>query len=64
MISPKHLANEFRVSVDYLLSGKISEEDNLILKEWTSLIKERPQKDIESALKIVRTFFECVDSKK
>ncbi len=51
------LANEFHVSVDYLLSGKISEEDNLMLKEWTSLIKERP-------LKIVRTFFECVDSKK
>ena len=58
------LANEFHVSVDYLLSGKISEEDNLMLKEWTSLIKERPPKDIESALKIVRTFFECVDSKK
>lgn len=58
------LANEFHVSVDYLVSGKKSEDDNLMLREWTSLIKERPQKEIETALKIVRTFFECLDSRK
>lgn len=58
------LANEFHVSVDYLVSGRASEEDNLMLREWTSLIKKRSQKDIESALKIVRTFFECLDSQK
>ncbi len=58
------LANEFHVSVDYLVSGRASEEDNLMLREWTSLIKKRSQKDIESALKIVRTFFECLDSRK
>lgn len=58
------LANEFHVSVDYLVSGKKSEDDNLMLREWTSLIKERPRKEIETALKIVRTFFECLDSRK
>jgi len=58
------LADEFHVSVDYLVSGRSSEDDKLMLREWTSLIKERPQKDIESALKIVRTFFECLDSRK
>jgi len=58
------LANEFHVSVDYLVSGKTSEDDNLRVREWSSLIRERSQKDIESALKLVRVFFECMDSKK
>ena len=58
------LANEFHVSVDYLVSGRTSEDDNLMLREWTSLIKERSRTDVESALKIVRTFFECLDSQK
>ena len=58
------IANEFHVSVDYLINGETSDDDKLRLKEWASLVANRSPKEIEDALKLVRSFFECIDSNK
>ncbi len=58
------LADVFHITTDYLINGTETEEDKLMLKEWSDILKNRPQNEIESALKIVKAFFECVDSNK
>ena len=58
------LADVFHVTTDYIVNGSEAEEDKLMLKEWSSVLKGRPQQEIDSALKMVKAFFECVDSNK
>ncbi len=55
------LADCFCVSSDYLLFGRISETEQLMLKEWTEVVSGRSETEIRSALELVRSFFECVD---
>ena len=56
------LADCFNVSSDYLLYGDISEADRLLIKEWTAAVNGRSDEEIQNALKLVRSFFECVDA--
>ena len=58
------LADVFHVTTDYIVNGSEAEDDKLMLKEWSSVLKGRPQQEIDSALKMVKAFFECVDSNK
>lgn len=55
------LADYFRISTDYLLNGNRSEDDRLHVKEWRSLTQNRSEHEINSALMLVRTFFESID---
>ena len=56
------LADVFHVTTDYIVNGSPKEEDKLMLKEWTNVLKDRPQQEIDSALKMVKAFFECIDN--
>ncbi len=58
------LADVFHVTTDYIVNGSETEEDKLMLKEWNDILKGRPQQEIDSALKMVKAFFECVDGNK
>lgn len=58
------LADFFCVSSDYLMNGAESEEDKLMTKEWISLIKGRTEKEIVSALQLVKSFFDTIDNNK
>ena len=55
------LSDYFGVSTDYLLNGELSEEDVLHVKEWRALVSGRSDREITSALRLVRSFFESVD---
>lgn len=55
------LSDYFGVSTDYLLNGELSEEDVLHVKEWRVLVSGRSDREITSALRLVRSFFESVD---
>lgn len=56
------LADYFSVSTDYLIHGTVSETEELLLKEWSEIVKGRSEKEIQSAIKLVRSFFECIDN--
>ena len=58
------LSDYFKVSTDYLLTGNISDDDRLHVKEWRDLTLGRSDREINSALKLVRSFFESVDEAK
>ena len=58
------LAEEFHVSVDYLVNGEEKETDKLMFKEWYSIVNGRSEKEIKSALKMVKSFFDCIDENK
>lgn len=58
------LADIFHVTADFLLNGEETEEDKLMLKEWSELLKNRTQQERDSALEIVKAFFQCVDNSK
>lgn len=55
------LSDFFGVSTDYLLTGEISEDDILHVREWRSLVSGRSEREITSALKLVRSFFDSID---
>ena len=61
---PGKLSDYFGVSTDYLLNGELSEEDVLHVKEWRALVSGRSDREITSALRLVRSFFESVDEAK
>ena len=56
--------NKRNPSTDYLLTGESSEDDILHVKEWRKLVSGRTDREITSALKLVRSFFESVDEAK
>lgn len=58
------LCDFFGVSTDYLLNGEYSEDDILHIKEWRNLVSGRSDREITSALKLVRSFFESIDESK
>ena len=58
------LADFFCVTSDYLMSGSESESDKLLLKEWSAVLQGRSDSEIESALKLVKSFFKCIDDSK
>lgn len=58
------LAALFHVTADYLVNGAETDEDRLMLKEWSAVLKGRSRQEIDSALKMVKKFFECIDSNK
>jgi transcriptional regulator with XRE-family HTH domain len=55
------LADFFCVSSDYLIYGKVSDTERLLLKEWTDAVSGRSEKEIKNALELVRAFFACID---
>ena len=58
------LADFFCVSSDYLMNGTASDADKLMMKEWSSLIKGRTEKEITCALQLVKSFFNAIDDNK
>ena len=56
------LADYFRVTSDYLIRGRsdIREQSSI---EWSEMIKGRSDKEISHALGLVKSFFDCIDSK-
>ena len=58
------LAEVFHVSVDYLVNGEEDEADKLMFKEWFSIVNGRSEKEIKSALAMVKSFFDCIDDNK
>lgn len=58
------LCDFFGVSTDYLLTGESSDDDILHVREWRKLVSGRSDREITSALKLVRSFFESVDEAK
>ena len=58
------LADFFCVTSDYLMNGSANETDELMLKEWSAIVKNRSSQEIESALQLVRSFFKCIDDNK
>lgn len=58
------LCDFFGVSTDYLLNGEYSEDDILHIKEWRNLVSGRSDREITSALKLVRSFFKSIDESK
>ncbi|MBQ7132334.1 MAG: helix-turn-helix transcriptional regulator [Oscillospiraceae bacterium] len=55
------LADFFCVTTDYLINGKKSDTERLLLKEWEKIISGRSEKEIKSALSLVKSFFDCLD---
>lgn len=58
------LSDYFGVSTDYLLYGEVSEDDIFRVKDWRSLVAGRSSVEIDSALRVVRMFFDSVDRAK
>lgn len=58
------LCDFFGVSTDFLLTGEISEDDILHVREWRSLVSGRSEREITSALKLVRSFLDSIDEAK
>ena len=58
------LSDSFCVSTDYLLTGKSSDDDIHHVKEWRNLVSGRSDREINGALKLVRSFFESIDESK
>lgn len=58
------LSGFFGVSADYLLNGDYSGDDSLRVGEWRSLARGRSPREIEGALKLVRSFFDSIDDVK
>ena len=58
------LSGVFGVSADLLLNGEYSSDDCLRVGEWRSLTEGRAPREIDSALKLVRSFFESIDEAK
>ncbi|MDY4588368.1 MAG: helix-turn-helix transcriptional regulator [Oscillospiraceae bacterium] len=58
------LSDFFGVSTDYLLTGEFSDDDIHHVKEWRNLVSGRKDREITSALKLVRSFFESIDESK
>lgn len=55
------LADFFCVTTDYLINGKQTDTEMLLLKEWQNTVSGRDEKEIKSALNLVKSFFECID---
>ena len=58
------LSDYFGVSADFLLYGEASEDDLLRVKDWRSLVSGRSVREIDSAIQVVRMFFDSVDQAK
>ena len=58
------IADFFCVTSDYLIRGEKTEADKQKMKDWSSVIQGRTQKEIEGALQVVKSFFECIDENK
>lgn len=58
------LSDCFGVSTDYILNGDPTSDDLLHVKEWKSLVSGRSDREINSALKLVRIFLDNLDETK
>lgn len=58
------LADFFCVTSDYLINGEQTDEEKLMLMEWSAVLKGRSKSELDGAMKLVKSFFECVDESK
>ncbi len=56
------IAEALGISADYLLFGKIPQNELTLFTEWQKLMEGRSPEEIASAQKIVKTFFETIDT--
>ena len=58
------IADVLNVSVDHLLFGDLPQNEQTMFNQWKKLMNGRSVKEIESAHKLVKLFFENLDSMK
>ncbi|MCD7891209.1 MAG: helix-turn-helix domain-containing protein [Ruminococcus sp.] len=55
------LAEVLNITTDHIVFDTSSRNTDSFTLEWQKLIENRAPEEIESALKIVKTYFECID---
>ncbi len=55
------LAEVLNITTDHIVFDTSSRNTDSFTLEWQKLIENRTPEEIESALKIVKTYFECID---
>lgn len=58
------IAEALNLTTDHILFDTASRSNESFTKEWESLIAKRSPKQIESALKMLKSYFECLDDLK
>ena len=53
------LVNRLGVSVDYLLSDSVAENDNNIIEQFRQIIDDQPPARKQMAISVLRTIFSC-----
>ncbi|MHB8065120.1 MAG: helix-turn-helix domain-containing protein [Ruminiclostridium sp.] len=56
-----NIANEFNVSMDYLLSNSMEENPNALISEMNLLLKNRSSEDVRTAIEITKTLFQQIN---
>lgn len=55
------IAEALNITTDHLLFENISRSNDSFTHEWESIIENRSSKEIETALKLIRDYFQCLD---
>lgn len=58
------LADFFHVRTEYLIRGESSDTTEQYTEEWLEATKGRSEKEIRSAIGLVKSFFSCLDDNK
>lgn len=58
------IAEALNITIDHLVFNADSRTDDSFTSEWNSIIQNRMPNEIETALKMVRSYFECLDDLK
>ena len=58
------IAKALNLTTDHILFDTPSRSTDSFTKEWESLISDRSHEQIESALKMLKAYFDCLDDLK
>lgn len=58
------IAEALNLTTDHILFDTTSRSNDSYTKEWECLISERSKEQIETALNMLRAYFECIDELK
>lgn len=55
------IAEALNLTTDHILFETSSRSNDSFTREWESIVENRSPKEIETALKLIRTYFQCLD---